>query len=109
MKYVYIDSAANKIIVVSNKKLETHSYLDCYSVQDDFDLSKVITEKDGQTVTIPNSISADDFLRKYKSNYVQQRINEYPSIEDQLDAIFHGGIDFWKSEIQKIKDKYPKQ
>ena len=38
----------------------------------------------------------------------QKRKEEYPSIVDQLDKIFHSGIDAWKSDIQAIKDKYPK-
>jgi len=40
--------------------------------------------------------------------YQYDRLNEYPSLADQLDTIFHGGIDAWKAEIQTIKDKYPK-
>ena len=41
--------------------------------------------------------------------YQHNRAAEYPSIEDQLDDIFHNGIDGWKSTIQAIKDKYPKE
>ena len=33
---------------------------------------------------------------------------EYPSIQDQLDKIYHSGIDAWKADIKAIKDKYPK-
>ena len=40
----------------------------------------------------------------YKSN----RRKEYPSIEDQLDDIYHNGIDGWKATIKVTKDKYPK-
>jgi hypothetical protein len=40
--------------------------------------------------------------------YERDRANEYPSIVDQLDDIFHNGIDSWKLKIQTIKDKYPK-
>ena len=40
--------------------------------------------------------------------YKYQRAAEYPSIADQLDKIFHDGIDEWKETIQAIKDKYPK-
>ena len=38
----------------------------------------------------------------------QKRKEAYPSIEDQLDKMFHDGFDAWKAEIQAIKDKYPK-
>jgi hypothetical protein len=40
--------------------------------------------------------------------YQRQRAAEYPSYADQLDTIFHQGLDAWKAEIQAIKDKYPK-
>ena len=40
--------------------------------------------------------------------YKYKRAAEYPSIADQLDKIFHDGIDEWKETIQAIKDKYPK-
>ena len=33
----------------------------------------------------------------------------YPSIGDQLDDIYHNGIDGWKATIKAIKDKYPKE
>ena len=36
------------------------------------------------------------------------RQEEYPSIEDQLDKIYHSGVDAWKVDIKAIKDKYPK-
>ena len=41
-------------------------------------------------------------------SYKSQRKAEYPSIEDQLDSIYHNGIDGWKTTIKAIKDKYPK-
>ena len=36
------------------------------------------------------------------------RQTEYPPIEEQLDKIYHSGIDAWKADIKTIKDKYPK-
>ena len=41
-------------------------------------------------------------------SYKSQRKAEYPSIEDQLDDIYHNCIDAWKATIKTIKDKYPK-
>ena len=41
--------------------------------------------------------------------YQEKRKLEYPDWEDQLDQIYHSGIDVWKSDIKVIKDKYPKQ
>lgn len=40
--------------------------------------------------------------------YKAQRAAEYPSIPDQLDMLYHGGMDAWKAAIQAVKDKYPK-
>jgi len=37
-----------------------------------------------------------------------QRDRVYPSIGDQLDKIYHSGIDEWKKVIKTTKDKYPK-
>ena len=42
------------------------------------------------------------------TTYTEARRAEYPPIEDQLDKIYHNGIDAWKADIKKIKDKYPK-
>ena len=41
-------------------------------------------------------------------SYKSQRKAEYPSIEDQLDTIYHSGVAGWKTAIKAIKDKYPK-
>ena len=41
-------------------------------------------------------------------SYKSQRRAEYPSIEDQLDTIYHSGVAGWKTAIKAIKDKYPK-
>ena len=42
------------------------------------------------------------------NNYQRKREVEYPSIKDQLDDIYHNGIDDWKATIKAVKDKYPK-
>jgi len=40
--------------------------------------------------------------------YQKLRQAEYPSIADQLDTLYHGGLDAWKAQIKTVKDKYPK-
>ena len=40
--------------------------------------------------------------------YQRKRASEYPSIADQLDDLYHNGIDGWKSSIKAVKDKHPK-
>ena len=41
--------------------------------------------------------------------YKELRAAEYPSVVDQLDKIYHTGIDGWKTDIKVVKDKYPKE
>ena len=54
-------------------------------------------------------ISKEDIKAKMTSmEYIPKRQAEYPSIADQLDDIYHNGIDAWKATIKTTKDKYPK-
>ena len=47
---------------------------------------------------------------EYDNNkYQRDRAAEYPSIKDQLDDIYHNGVDGWKATIKTTKDKYPKE
>jgi len=41
--------------------------------------------------------------------YREKRKLEYPDWADQLDQIYHNGIDAWKADVKAIKNKYPKQ
>jgi len=81
----------------------------------------VITGNDIDTCTIEwkkgtPEISKSDIKVKmaelqtaYDNNkYQRDRAVEYPSIKDQLDDIYHNGIDGWKATIKITKDKYPK-
>ena len=43
-----------------------------------------------------------------KLQYKDKRANAYPSIADQLDQIYHEGIDAWKTTIAAVKAEYPK-
>ena len=46
----------------------------------------------------------------YDNNaYQRSREKAYPPIADQLDDIYHNGIDAWKATIKAVKDKYPKE
>ena len=55
-------------------------------------------------------ISRADIKAKITSmEYIPKRQIEYPSIADQLDDIYHNGIDEWKKTIKAVKDKYPKE
>jgi hypothetical protein len=40
--------------------------------------------------------------------YKAQRAAAYPSIADQLDLLYHGGMEAWKAAITAIKTEFPK-
>ena len=71
-----------------------------------------LTLMDGST---PN-FTWDDVLSKETEliaeydaqEYARNRATEYPAIAEQLDEIYHNGIDSWKAVIKVTKDKYPK-
>jgi hypothetical protein len=49
-------------------------------------------------------IEADVALKEVQKN----RAAAYPSIADQLDTIYHSGIDAWKATITAVKEEFPK-
>ena len=59
-----------------------------------------------ETATMPTEEEINAKIAELQ--VAQNRKNEYPSIPDQLDDIFHNGLDAWKATIQTTKDKYPK-
>ena len=62
-------------------------------------------DKDGKEVSINKTDIEADWA---KEEYQSKRAAEYPSVVDQLDLIYHSGIDAWKAKIKEKKDKYPK-
>jgi len=51
-----------------------------------------------------------ELVTAYDNNaYQRSRAEAYPSIVDQLDDIYHNGVDEWKKTIKAVKDKYPKE
>ena len=52
----------------------------------------------------------NELQAEYDANqYQRDREKEYPSIAEQLDDLYHNGIDGWKATIKITKDKYPKE
>ncbi len=43
-----------------------------------------------------------------KKGYQMARKISYPSVEEQLDILFHQGFDAWKAVVQAVKDANPK-
>jgi hypothetical protein len=63
-------------------------------------------DKDGNKVEIDLSL-VDAWVDP--EAYKAKRAAEYPVIADQLDYIYHNGIDAWKTDmIDPVKAKYPK-
>ena len=55
-------------------------------------------------------VKMTELQAEYDANeYQRDREKEYPSIAEQLDDLYHNGIDGWKATIKTTKDKYPKE
>ena len=75
------------------------------------DLSGVILG-DGSTL----KFSFNDVLKKKKElqddydskQYQRDRAVSFPPLAEQMDILYHGGVDALKAELKKTKDKYPK-
>jgi len=63
-------------------------------------VSIVQSNIDAARTTLNNELAA--------TKYQRDRAAEYPSVVDQLDLIYHSGVDAWKAKIKETKDKYPK-
>ena len=74
-----------------------------------------VTQIEWHNNTTP--IAEADILAKQKelqtaydnNAYQRSRAVAYPSMADQLDDIYHNGVDEWKKTIKAVKDKYPKE
>ena len=76
------------------------------TIQGDTKEDIVALDNSGNSVTI-NWTNVEAWTDP--NEYQYKRIAEYPSIADQLDDIYHNGVDAWKTTIKAIKDKYPKE
>ena len=84
------------------------AYPDAVTIDDGTGAFKV----DGSQITLEQSkidAARTTLNAEYAAlEYSRNRAKEYPSIEDQLDTIYHSGVAGWKTTIKAIKDKYPK-
>ena len=69
---------------------------------------ETVTYEDGVTPIDESLVDAKVKELEAIQAYQSKRVSEYPKIEEQLDKIYHSGIDAWKADIKAIKDKYPK-
>ena len=74
------------------------------------DYSKIIWHNDTTPISEADIKAKQAELQTAYDNkeYQRKRAEEYPTIKDQLDDIYHNGIDGWKTTIKAVKDKYPK-
>ena len=65
---------------------------------------------DGNPTNITNQqiLDKQSELQALEDVYDNRR-KEYGFIVDQLDEIYHSGLDSWKTRIASIKAKYPKE
>ena len=63
---------------------------------------------DGEVVIEGNPPEKETSCDVLGDGYLGKRLRAYPPMSEQLDTIFHKGIDVWKAQIQAVKDKYPK-
>ena len=73
-------------------------------VPNTFNLLKDDTDDDGNNIQI--EMNYEEIIAA--TSYKEKRAIAYPSMAEQLDKIFHEGLDAWKQEIQEIKNKHPK-
>tara|TARA_R100001163_G_C5047292_1_gene184477 strand:+ start:1197 stop:1520 length:324 start_codon:yes stop_codon:yes gene_type:complete len=65
-------------------------------------------------ITQPTNAEIEAEIPNYQAvldsqHYQRERAVDYPRVEDQLDDLYHNGIDGWKATIKAVKDKYPKE
>ena len=63
--------------------------------------------------TPPKDSEIDAELKRlqaeYDANqYQRERAVSYPSWQEQMDLLYHSGVEGLKAELKKTKDKYPK-
>ena len=90
--------------------LETGSVIEAImALNPNADVSVINNDPDRITWNKGDVIAKDVILAKVIAmQYVEKRKKEYPEIKQQLDEIYHNGIDEWKKIIKAVKDKHPK-
>ena len=81
------------------------------SASDDVTKVEDFIFSDGQKP--PTQEEAENKLAELKADYdskkyQRDRAEDYPSWQEQMDLLYHGGVDALKAELKKTKDKFPK-
>jgi len=113
MKYIYVNESESRVVLISQKHSPEVISDECaeYIISDAFDLSKEMSDKDGNPIHLDGFLTAAEFLERYRADYVSQRVGLYPPIEDYLDAVVKNdleAIEKYKADCLAIKIKHPK-
>lgn len=82
-----------------------------WRVTGDFTYEEIQWESDNIPMPTKEEVmaKAQELKDEYdRAEYARMRAISYPSIAEQLDKLYHEGIDGWKASIDEIKQKYPK-
>ena len=111
-RLILSDSIDDVDLFLSDKEADAQFVLSDFII---FKTSKLkskyeITDDEMTLAFLQNINISNDAVKalKVSKEYMRKRVNEYPSITDQLDDIYHNGIDTWKASIKLIKDANPK-
>ena len=99
---IYQDSVSGQYSILRNSDNTQFSKESIDS--DNVDYQKFL--KDVYTIGIATCVEGPTVGVTTAYNIARQA--EYPPIKDQLDKIYHSGVNAWKADIKAIKDKYPK-
>jgi hypothetical protein len=113
MKYLYVNQAEDRVVSINKKSVPEVITSDCveYIVNDSFDLTKEMTDEEGNSISLEGFLTATEFLERYNADYISQRTGAYPPIEDYLDAIVKNdttAIEKYKSDCLAVKTRFPK-
>ena len=101
-----------KLFLEDNSKIYNNE-LDNFQLRDDgsgeyidvWTVSGLAKPNDSKIAEYETAGNAEEAAQAVSKN----RRKEYPSIAEQLDDLYHNGIDGWKATIKTTKDKYPKE
>jgi len=83
------------------------AYASATTIDDDKDPG--VFDSKGDPIVIDQSLVDAARVELDKLSYQYDRMQAYPAIKDQLDYIYHNGIEKWKTDIvDPVKKKYPK-
>ena len=81
------------------------SHLD-WSMSDPEDYDTLVWNE--VNVPKPTKEFLDGKMQAVRRDYAVIRQRHYPSIEDQLDTLYHGGYEAWRASIDLVKTTFPK-